>query len=356
MPGNSRSRITAALLIMIMLAGFGGWLGGASLSPREEAQDANYFHIGAASAGGVYFSVGEALAALISRPPGAESCDATNPCGVTGLVGIAEVSDGSVGNLVAVNNGQIQSALAQADLVYGMVRGVTPLGRGERLRSVRAIANLYPEDFHFLVNVESGISGFSGIKGKRISLGREGSGSRATAMMVLKSYGLSLEDVNIVQEDPGRSADMLAAGQLDAMLYVGGYPALGLMDAFAAGKVRLLPLNDAVIEQMLKLNRSLHASVIPAGAYAGLTENVPTIAVNAQWIVNSAVDEETIYQITRALWDERNHTILLAGHPQAARIKPETALQDITIPLHPGALRYYREEGLLPAAGPVMSR
>jgi len=318
-----------------------------------QAQDVRYFRIGAASASGTYYSVGEMLAAIISRPYGAEECETAGPCGVSGLIGITQVSGGSLDNLNAVNSGKIESALAQADLGDWAVRGVELFAQQERMRNIRAIATLYRESFHLVATRSSGIKSIADLKGKRVSIDRIGSGTRAEALLLLGAFGLGIEDIVVVQETPGRAAEMMLAGQIDAMFFVGGYPVRPIAELAVSGKVILVPITGAPITQLLLENRYLTAEVIPANAYTPSFGDVQSLAVGAQWIVQSAIDEETVYEITRALWDPRNQKTLQKGLPLGARIRPETAMQSGAVPLHPGALRYYREAGLLPGAKPA---
>lgn len=317
------------------------------------ARDVNYFRIGTASVSGAYYPIGEMLSAIISRPPGAEPCESGGPCGVPGLVSITLDSEGSLDNINAVNGGEIESGIAQADLLDWAARGVEMFAGAPRMRGVRAIANLYQESFHLVVRQDAGIESAADLRGKRVSIDRIGSGTHAEALLLLGAYGLGIEDIVVVQETPGRAADMMLAGQIDALFFVGGYPVGPIAELARSGKMTLLPVTGAPAARLLAENRFLNAELIPADAYSPSFGDVQSLAVGAQWIVNAAIDEETVYQITRALWDPLNRQALLKGHPLGSRVRPENAMQSGAIPLHPGALRYYREAGLLPGAQPA---
>lgn len=133
--------IIFALLAMIM--GGGAVIGGLGDQASTKAQDVRYFRIGTASVSGTYYSVGEVLASLISQPHGTPDCEVSGSCEILGLVGIAQVSEGSLDNLEAVNSGKIESGLAQADLSDWAVRGVVLFDKEERMRNIRSIATLY---------------------------------------------------------------------------------------------------------------------------------------------------------------------------------------------------------------------
>ena len=327
----------------------------ASLVSGDAPQEAgprqiSYFRIATASPSGTYYPIGQLLAALISGP--AESyCGEGGPCGVPGVIGLAEVSEGSVANLRAVNAGRIESGLAQGDLVDWAVRGVGSFAGEQRMRGIRAVAKRYSEPFHLIVAADSGIQQVSDLAGKRLSIDRKGSGSFVEGMALLSAFGLTPRDVELVYEPPGKAVELLAANRLDAIFFVGGYPAASIAELARAQPIRLVPLQGPEIDQMMRDNRFLTADIIPAGIYISEQNAIPTISVSAQWVVNVGLDEERVYQVTRALWDERNRAAWDGAHARAAEITPQSALAGITIPLHAGALRYYREVGLLPLAG-----
>lgn len=350
-------RLRKSLLIIFALLatiiGGGAVIGGLGDSVAIRAQDVRYFRIGTASVSGTYYSVGEVLASLISQPPGTQDCDTSGSCEILGLVGIAQVSEGSLDNLEAVNTGKIESGLAQADLSDWAVRGVMLFDNEERMRNIRSIATLYRESFHLVATRTSGVASVADLKGKRVSLDRIGSGTHAEAVLLLEAFGIGIEDIIMVQETPGRAAEMMLAGQIDAMFFVGGYPVKPVSELAFSGKVVLVPITGVPVDKLLQENRFLSAEVIPADAYSPSFGDTQSLAVGAQWIVNSAVDEKTVYWITKALWDKSNQDALLKALPLGGRIRAETAVQSGAVPLHPGALRYYREAGLLPGSKPA---
>ncbi len=347
-----RSLSRYALALILLLAGGTVAMLGLGFSGSGRAEEVRYFRIGAASASGSYYPVAEVLSAIISQPPGAVSCESDGPCGVPGLVAITQVSEGSVANLNAVNSGEIESGLAQADLIDWAARGVGMFAGSPRMRGVRAIANLYQESFHLIALRDAGIESVVDLKGRRVSIDRIGSGTHAEALLLLNAYGLGVEDIIMVQETPGRAAEMMLAGQIDAMLFIGGYPVKPVSELALSGKAMMVPFTGAPVAKLMEENRFLAAELIPANAYTPSFGDVQSLAVGAQWIVSASIDEETVYRITRALWDTHNRAALRKGHPLGARIRPEMAMQNNAVPLHPGALRYYREAGLLPGTAP----
>ncbi len=314
------------------------------------AQELTYFRIGTGSTAGTYFVIGGALARLISQPPGASTCQEGGHCGVPGLIALAEATDGSLANIEAVAAGRLESALAQGDLVYRAFRGEGPFRRSGPHRNLRVIAHLYPESVHVVVRRAAGIRSIRSLRGKRVSLDRRDSGTYADAVIVLRAFGL--RETNFIARylEQNRAVDAMLAGKLDAFFFVGGYPASGIADLAARGVIDLLPIKGARAARAMARYPFFLKDEIPAGTYPGI-DAVKTLSVGAQWIVGAEVDEDRVYAITRALWNPANRRILEDAHPAARRIRLESALDGVTIPLHPGAERFYREAGLIETTG-----
>jgi TRAP transporter TAXI family solute receptor len=154
----------------------------------------------------------------------------------------------------------------------------------------------------------------------------------------------------MLELEPGRATDLMMAGELDAFFLVAGFPAAAVADLAAAGVAELLPIEGPEAASILKRHRFLSVDRIPAGTYEGVGA-INTLSIGAQWVVSAEADEGLIYQITRALWHPQNRMLLDAGHVKAKLIRLETALTGISIPLHAGAARFYRDMRL-PAGGP----
>ena len=127
------------------------------------------------------FPVGEAIAGLISHPPGVNRCDAAGVCGPAGLIVSARTTDGAVDNLLAVNEGSAESGLAQSDVVAAAVKGDGPFKSKGKQSHVRVIASLFSEDVHLVAADKANIKSVSDLRGKRVSLGLAGSGVSFTA-------------------------------------------------------------------------------------------------------------------------------------------------------------------------------
>ena len=331
-----------ALIRMAALLGLAAGLAVPALSDERPS----YVRIGTGSILGTYYPVGQALAEVLSRPVGSPPCDRNDHCGVVGLIAVAEASDGSVANVEAVESGEFETALSQSTVVDAAYFGARQFeGRG-RAENLRIIANLYPESVHLVVARKSGIHKIADLKGKRISIDRTTSGTASDATMILKAFGLTHKSLKLTEESPLKAADLVAEGKLDGFFYITGYPSPLITDLAERTDIDIIPIAGTQAQSLVTQSRFFSPGRIPAGTYKGIAD-VETVQMGAQFIANARVSADLIYAVTKTLWDPANLKALARRHPQAAMIRLDQALQGITIPLHPGAERFYREIGLL---------
>lgn len=310
------------------------------------AQNISFFRIGTASTSGTYFPIGGILANAISHPPGSRPCEQGGSCGVPGLIAVAQSTDGSVDNVRRIARGTIDSGFVQADVAYWAFTGKRLFGSEGPITALRAIANLYAEAIHLVVRADSGITKVADLKGKRISLDQEASGTRVDAKLILDAYGVHTSDLEDVPLPAGQAADQVRAGDLDGFFFVAGAPAKAIETLARDTAIRLIRLSGPEADELQTIYPFFAPHSIPAGTY----QNVPhteTLSVGAQWLVGAAIDAETVYRITRALWHPSTSSLLAEGHPRGRDISLNTALKGLGVPLHPGARRYYEEIGVL---------
>lgn len=343
MPLDRRTLITALPAAGLVLAGT-GW------ARPARAQDPVFFKIGTGSTGGTYFPIGGIIAGAISGPPGLPPCgSAGGSCGVPGLIAIAQASAGSIDNIKRISSGDFDSGLAQADVAFAAYAAEGPFAGQPPAAELRAIAHLYSEFVHIAVPADGPVRTVKDLKGRRVSVGVEGSGTIYDVQLLLQAYGLKPADIEEVHERPEPSADMLADGRLDAMVMTGGPPLGVIADLARRRPIRLLPIDGAEAASLAKTVPFFAVEPIPAGIYDGIPDAVPTMSVGAIWLVSAKVADETVYEITRALWQETTLTLLANGHPRGKEISPERAVKGLGVPLHPGAARYYVEHAMLGA-------
>jgi TRAP transporter TAXI family solute receptor len=320
------------------------------LPGAPDAQEVRFLRIGTGATGGTYFPVGGLIANAISNPPGSMACDTGGSCGVKGVVAAAVSTEGSVENATRVASGALDLALSQADVAFFAHSGTGAFRGKPAMTNLRAIGSLYPEQLHVVVRADAGIETIGQMRGQPISLGQPNSGTLVAAKQVLGAYGLGVKALQARYETVDQSTDLLIDGAIDGYFMMGGYPLNAVRQAAERVDVALLPVDGPGLREVLARHAFFTPARIPDGVYPG-TSAVETLAVEAQLIVAAEMDEELVYEITRALWNPRNRKILDSGHPNGRRIRRENALDGIAIPLHPGAARFYEENGLGAAAG-----
>ncbi|MEM1268001.1 MAG: TAXI family TRAP transporter solute-binding subunit [Pseudomonadota bacterium] len=313
------------------------------------AQSPTFFRIGTGSAGGTYFPIGGTIANGISAPPGARPCDQGGQCGVPGLIAIAQSTTASVFNNTAVQNGELEAGLAAADVTRDMYLGQGKF-EGKAMPNLRVIANLYPEDLHLVLPEGESIADLGDLIGKRVGIAQAGSGTQVAVEQMLDLWGANRDNIDEAELNNSQSAERLADGQLDAYFYAAGWPVAAMVQLASTKGMELHSFTD---EDMAKINEVIPAyipSMIPAGVYEGVDYDVKTPAVSALLVVSSELEEDLVYGITAALWNDNTRKLLDNGHPKGKLITPATALDGMValgVPLHPGAEKFYKEAGLL---------
>lgn len=311
-----------------------------------QAQDLKFFTIGTGGTAYTYYPVGGVIANAISKPPGSRECGEGGSCGVDGLIASAVSSRGSVDNVNAINSGLRNSGFAQSDVAYWAYTGTGTMEGKEPAKDLRTIAALFEEHIHLVTTADSGINSVADLKGKRVSLDEPGSGTYVDAKLILEANGLSTDDVTAEALKGGAASEALRNGKIDAFFVVAGYPTGSLVELASAAKIKLVPIDGDGAKALTDKYGFFAASDIPAGTYEGV-DAVTTVAVGAQWFTSAKEDEELIYNITKALWNDESRKLLDVGHAKGKTITPATALNGIGVPLHAGAERFYKEAGLL---------
>lgn len=324
---------------------------GAAIASGVAAQTADTpqrvpFQIATGSSTGTYFPVGNLLSEILSHPPGIARCETANVCGPSGLIVSTMASQGSVANVVSVNGGMMSSGLAQADVVSLAAEGKGPFRKSGPSRSLRVIADLYGEDVHLVAATKSKIEDVTQLRGKRVSLSPEGSGTIVTARAILSAYGVSEKSIHPNLDSPEDAVDLLRKGKLDALFLVGGTPISLIQDLLADGTAHLVPIAGPGLRRLLNADPWLEPHTIPKSAY-GNSSAVDTVSVDALWITDENQPERLIYGMLKALYNRANRPSLLAGREGFHFLDVSFGPKLTPAPLHAGALRYFREAGLI---------
>jgi TRAP transporter TAXI family solute receptor len=304
------------------------------------------FQIATGSTTGTYFPVGTLLSEILSHPAGVTRCEAANACGPSGLIVSTLASQGSVANVISVNTGMITSGLAQADVVALAMDGKGPFRKSGPAKNLRVIADLYGEDLHLLAASKSKITSVSELRGKRVSLSPEGSGTEVTARAVLAAYGIGDKAVRPNFDSPEDAAELMRKGRLDALFLVGGVPSKVAEELIADNVAHLVPLTGPGAKKLLKDDPYLDPHSIPKGAY-GNTPEVETVSVDALWITGESQPENLIYGILKALYNPANRPAIQQSRQGTHFIEASYGAKPAPAPPHAGALRFFSEQGLI---------
>jgi TRAP transporter TAXI family solute receptor len=299
------------------------------------------FQIATGPSGGTFFTIGQAIAGIISHPPGMGRCQTSMVCGPSGTILSARTARGSFDNLRAVNDGLVDSALVQADMAEAAMGGTGPFRRFGPQRNIRVIAALFPEEVQLVASASAGIADVRGLSRKRVWLGLPDTDAGITARRILAAFRVS---VRVVEgEDPGA---LLAQGKIDAFFLTAAAPFGPVAQALEGGAAWLVPIEGPALERLLRQEPQLQHATLAAETYAKAPA-VNTIATRTLWVVNARAPDARVYGITRALFNPANQDALVASHPSAHQIGLEGAALELPAPLHAGARRYYREAGVL---------
>ncbi|MCD6189085.1 MAG: TAXI family TRAP transporter solute-binding subunit [Thermococcus sp.] len=278
--------------------------------------------------GGVYFPLGSKYAEILTK---------------NDVPAKAVTSGASVANAKAIGDGTAQAAILQNDVAYYAYNGLY-MFEGQTIKNIRGVAALYPETIQFIVRADSDIKTLQDLAGKKVAIGAPGSGTAVAAEQVLRAAGVwdSIEKVN---QDFNEASQSLKLGQVDAAVIVSGIPTPSVNQIAVQTPVRVLPIPDDILNKLKQQGYIFYVrQVVPKGTYNGVEEDTPTLAVKAMLAVSADLSEDTVYKMTKILFE--NVDQLRAVHQKAQLISLETALDGMSIPLHPGAIKYYEEKGL----------
>ncbi len=314
-----------------------------------QAQEMTFFRIGTGGAGGTYFPIGGIIANAISNPPGSRACEEGGNCGVPGLVAMAQSTNASAHNVNAIQAGQMEAGLSGAATLHFAYNGIGKF-EGNAKPDLRIIANLFPEDLHLVMPKGASLDGIADLKEKRVGIAQAGSGTQIAVELIIGDHGVNRDNIEEAELNNSQSAERLADGQLDAYFYAAGTPVAAMIQLDSTKGMELYSFSDEEVAMANKAVPYYIPSTIPAGTYPGVAYDVNTVAVSGILVTNANIDEELIYNITKAMWSDTARKLLDNGHAKGKVITKETALdgvEGIGVPLHPGAERFYKEAGLM---------
>jgi TRAP transporter TAXI family solute receptor len=295
-----------------------------------------FITIGTAGELGVYYPAGGAICRLVRR--------GLREHGIRCFV---EPTSGSVYNLKALRSGDLDLAIAQTDWIYHAYKGERDFEQNGLDKSLRSVFSLHTEAFTVLARADSGITAVKDLRHRRIGIGSDGSGMLATAQEFIKAESWTKESFAAMTEfKPAELGKALCDYMVDAILITAGNPNGSTQETTNKCATHLVPVEGEEIDKLISDNPYYIRITLPGRMYRGTPDPVSTFGVKATLVTSSNVDEETVYQVVKAVFDNLDNFKTL--HPVFASLdKTKMVTEGLIAPLHPGALRYYREAGLL---------
>ncbi|MDW3207023.1 MAG: TAXI family TRAP transporter solute-binding subunit [Alphaproteobacteria bacterium] len=312
------------------------------LAEAESREALTFFRIGTGPPSETLYSLGTAISAGISRPPGSSPCDEGGVCGVPGLIAVAQSREGSIPSIRDLRNNELESALVYADIAYWAYKGGGPFSDGRGVPDLRVIADLIPVSLHAVVRADSGIRSIRDLHDKVVSVGPNGSGTDRIVDVLLRANGLNMTEIHPVRLGPGPAADRLISGEIDAFFDMGAYPIDAVVELTDEIDIRLLPIDPLTMETLKPFFPFLKNGRIPIGAYRG-TEEADTAKLGVHWVVRESMDAELIRAITQALWQSSTADVFNLNNPGHRFPTIGEGQPQGLIPPHPGAAAYYSE-------------
>lgn len=311
-------KILLAAVVAVMVLGLAGVCHAAK----------NYVSIATGGTSGTYYPIGGAIASAVTKG--------------SDIQATAETGNASVANINLVSKGDIEIAFVQNDIAFwaytGKLMFKTPL------TNVRAVASLYPEHVQLILAASSNIKTLADLKGKRVGVGAPGSGVEGDVQAIFQVAKLSYNDMKVDFLDFGATTNRFKDNQIDAGFVVAGYPTASVMDLALTKEIMLMDFSDEFLKELAKAHPYFVPSVIPAKTYSRIDKDIKTPAVMAILVTHDKVPNDVVYKFTKAMFE--NIDTIHASHAKGKEINLNTALDGLTVPLHPGAARYFKEKGM----------
>ncbi|MFC4401592.1 TAXI family TRAP transporter solute-binding subunit [Gracilibacillus xinjiangensis] len=275
---------------------------------------------------GTYYPLGGEMASIISDATGVQT-DALS-------------SNASADNVVALQNGEAELAFVQTDVMDNAVQGINAFD-GNPVDNVQAIGSLYPETIQIVTKKDAGITSVEDLAGKKVSVGAPGSGTYINAEQILEIHDMSMDDIEAQNLDFSESTGGIQDGNIDAAFITSGTPTGAVEGLAATVDVAIVPIEEDKIDALIEQYPFYAKDTIAAGTY-GLEEDVITVAVLAMLAVTDNIPEDLGYEMTKAIYENAEPM----AHDKSSYITIDSALDGIGIELHPGAKKYFDEQGV----------
>ena len=320
--------IATALVFALVLV----W--GAAPAPVQAEQ--KFVTIGTGGVTGVYYPTGGAICRLVNKSRKEH-----------GIRCSVESTGGSVYNLNAIRTGELDMGVVQSDWQYHSYNGTSTFKDQGADKDLRALFSVHPEPFTVVARADANIKTFTDLKGKRVNIGNPGSGQRGTMEELMNALGWTKETFKLASElKPDEHSKALCDNKIDAFVYTVGHPTGNIQEAAASCAVKLVDVSGPEVDKLVKENAYYRYATVPGGMYMGTDTDTKTFGVGATFVSSAKVPEDVIYNVVKAIFENFDEFKKL--HPAFGVLKKEEMVKDgLSAPLHDGAVKYYKEAGLI---------
>jgi TRAP transporter TAXI family solute receptor len=266
---------------------------------------------------------------------------------VHGIRCSVESTAGSTYNLATIAAGELDMGVVQSDWQYHAYHGTSKFKDKGPNKDLRAVFSVHPEPFTVIARADSDIKHFNDLKGKRVNIGNPGSGQRGTMEVVMRVLGWTKDDFKLASElKSAEQAKALCDNKIDAIVFTVGHPSGSIKEAATSCDSIIVPVTGPEIDKLVKDNSYYRMATIPGGMYRGTPNDVKTFGVGATFVTSAKIPEDVIYNVVKAVFENFDQFKKL--HPAFKILKKEEMIKDgLSAPLHDGAVKYYKEAGLM---------
>ena len=292
--------------------------------------------IGTGGVTGVYYPTGGAICRLVNKKRKEH-----------GIRCSTESTGGSVFNLNTIRAGDLDMGVAQSDWQYHAYHGSSKFKDKGANKELRAIFSVHPEPFTVVARADSGIRNFGDMKGKRVNVGNPGSGQRGTMEVLMEALGWKMSDFALASELKSSEQSMaLCDNKIDAMVFTVGHPSGSIKEATTSCDSVLVNVTGSAVDMLVAENDFYRTATIPGGMYSGNANDTKTFGVGATFVTSTRAPEDVIYQVVKAVFE--NFDTFRKFHPAFRNLDKRQMIKDgLSAPLHAGAVKYYKEAGLM---------
>ncbi len=302
-----------------------------ALTLHADAQQAKRIVVATGGTGGVYYPYGGTLAEIINQK-------------VPNVKATAEVTGASVENIRLVGKKDVTFALAMNDTVYQAYTGEGKF-KGHKIDAIRTVFQMYPHVYHIVTLQKYPVKKLADLKGKKVSVGAPGSGTEYKTNLILPLLGIKYSDMKVYRLSFSENSTQLKDGIIDVGIWDVAPPTSSIIDLSTTHQLRFIPFTEEDVAKVVKTYPFYGRITLPKNTYKGQTEEILSVSVWNSVVCHKDTPDDLVYQVTKAVFE--NHKTLVNTHKIAEYTTPKASATNSPIPIHPGALKYYKEIGVV---------